>query len=55
MTDEESMLYRRVNGKATCEECGQHWYDHPRKKLYDSFTGEELWLVKACDGSLLKT
>lgn len=53
--EEDGEPYQRVDGKAMCGDCGQHWYDHPRVKKYDIMTGEEMWLVKACDGALLKT
>lgn len=47
--------YIRVDGNIVCSDCEKPYKNHPREKMYDCNDGQEMWLVRACNGSLLKT
>ena len=49
--DEE---YVRVSGDVVCSICGDIYYNHPREKKFDAWEGQEMELLRGCDGRLMK-
>ncbi len=46
--------YQRSDGNISCGHCMKPYWKHPKETKYDSFNGEEMSLVRICDGRLLK-
>jgi len=44
----------RVDGRATCPDCGEIYYKHPMDKVNVDYQGEP-YLYVGCDGMRLKT
>lgn len=46
--------YIRVDGNVICDNCGEPYWKHPVEKQYDCNDGQEMHLLRGCDGKLMK-